>query len=257
MNLKLCSPSQSLRGFTLIELLVVISIIALLIAILLPALQSARGAARRTVCFASIRSVGQMDTMYSNDFSGHLMNRDSYASLGTATPTHWYSTRPPVLVSSSPVVTFSGNSYKNGLRPLYQYGLSKIGAAHYCPDLTVGESMNDDIASELIDTKGRFAYAFRLSTNGYPVANNGKDIRLEDMQSDQWIRFDARVDPRITGTVEEVITGTRDFSGYAYNLRVNPAADTNTRHGAINTAYFDGSVSSVAKGEYLDRTLHK
>ena len=58
-------PRQQGRGaFTLIELLVVISIIALLVGILLPALSSARSASRATICMANLRSIGQGLVMY-------------------------------------------------------------------------------------------------------------------------------------------------------------------------------------------------
>lgn len=57
-------------GFTLIELLVVISIIALLIALLLPALAMAKQEANSIVCAAKLRSLGQLTDEYSTTYRG-------------------------------------------------------------------------------------------------------------------------------------------------------------------------------------------
>jgi prepilin-type N-terminal cleavage/methylation domain-containing protein len=55
-------------GFTLVELLVVISIIALLLAMLLPALSKAQEQARRIVCAKNIQQLGIASTAYFNDY---------------------------------------------------------------------------------------------------------------------------------------------------------------------------------------------
>jgi prepilin-type N-terminal cleavage/methylation domain-containing protein/prepilin-type processing-associated H-X9-DG protein len=64
---------RSQRGFTLIELLVVVSILALLIALLLPALSRARRQARSAVCSTGLRTLGQGIALYANDYNGAMV----------------------------------------------------------------------------------------------------------------------------------------------------------------------------------------
>lgn len=66
-------PVSYRRGFTLVELLVVIGIIALLISMLLPALNRAREAAKTVLCLSQLRQVGTASALYVNESRGYLV----------------------------------------------------------------------------------------------------------------------------------------------------------------------------------------
>ena len=81
--LKKCS-----RGFTLIELLVVISIIALLLAILMPALGKAKELAKALVCSTRLKDIGLSMNFYVDDHDGKLpSNHPNLEDIGSVSIT--------------------------------------------------------------------------------------------------------------------------------------------------------------------------
>jgi prepilin-type N-terminal cleavage/methylation domain-containing protein len=105
------------KGFTLVELLVVISIIALLLAILVPALGVVRERARRVVCANNIRQAGLGIAMYASQNDGKIPSNEEAAAYR-----YLWDLATPV-VNAISVATGADNP--DGLKKLFYCSSSK------------------------------------------------------------------------------------------------------------------------------------
>lgn len=145
------------HGFTLVELLVVIGIIAVLISMLLPALNKARQAAQMAVCQSNLRQIGQGYHLYASEHRGALVPYGGYyypglfgqqAASDPSVFLYQDGSNRGYLIFRGQVEGLSSNPAFNppggvphgnyqGLLHLYMNGYLKAPAVYYCPSDTL------------------------------------------------------------------------------------------------------------------------
>ena len=126
-NKLVCQRNVS-TGFTLIELLVVIAIIAILAALLLPALAKTKGKAKQISCVSNLRQWGMAMQMYASDNHDYIphdgmpmttapypFNHGSYIHGDSMQPNSWFN-QLPVYAGEKPLSAYTINAIPDDAR---------------------------------------------------------------------------------------------------------------------------------------------
>ena len=115
------------KGFTLVELLVVISIIALLLAILMPSLQRAREVAKRTICLNNLRELTMGWIMYADS------NNDMIVGGFTSRRPPWESEAPPWVIQKDWPENLTNEQMIDGIKNGGLFPYTKNLKVYICP----------------------------------------------------------------------------------------------------------------------------
>ena len=162
-------PTRRLTAFTMIELLVVISIIALLMAILLPTLSEARESARAVQCLSNLRQVGMAMDFYANDYDDSYCGMQPIGQTNNASVYMWVGDNGQAVGGGIPDFSLFGADK----RPLNRY----VSSATADTDVPVANCPSDEVVAQLTGT----SYAANMNftydgTSSNPWLNEHQNV---------------------------------------------------------------------------------
>ncbi|MHC4524962.1 MAG: type II secretion system protein [Planctomycetota bacterium] len=233
------------KGFTLIELLVVISVVALLLGILLPALNKARGAAYNVICRSNLRQYGLTMSMYTSSYNETFPDPHYWLFKDPAAPSmgqkhcqwHNISLRPDGVLwgdGETTKIHMCPNFYKLSKRyaqnhPYHDSSIDIHPLYSYSMNAYLGLELFDGVlkTSEVINPAGVFVFT---EENMWPIPGLTDSVLNDTVMLSRYPPYE-----------------TVDISDMFGTLHRARGSDLTT--GSANLVFVDGHVESVHIGD--------
>ena len=223
------------RGFTLIELLVVVGIIAILVALLLPAVFSARATSRRVTCLNNLHQIGIAINAYAEQNDGKIPFGPKAPPMMTAADFY------PSTGAPTSLVTLMGGS-PVGLGLLLQSEVERSPQVFFCPDSDQSAIAQAELQKVGIQ-QAQCSYFYRHASVTLQFDPFGVDVMSPDH-----IRLDRLGTNRNGDPIRALVMDTQfivspDFAQFGVYTR------THHQQQIVNVLYSDGRAISVSNAD--------